>query len=223
MRATPLLLALLLALGTTPAFADRDEHGDKYDKHDKRHESRDREERREAYREGYQEGRRDERRDERHDRGLHRGHNKPGNPHYRGYSGRDWDNDYGIRRGRCDSEAAGAAVGAVIGGVIGHQVGKDSADPRVATIAGVAIGAILGAKVARDIDRRDAACIGHSLELARDGERVVWERDRQRYEVRPIRRFQEGKTVCRTYELITPHRTERQTACQTRPGYWETR
>lgn len=212
MRASHLLFALLLSLGLSPAYADRNEHGDKHDKHHKKHESRD--DRRDEYR--------DDHHDDRHDRGLHRGHDKPGNPHYRGYSGRDWDNDYGIRRGRCDSEAAGAAIGAAIGGVIGNQVGKNG-DQRVATIAGVAIGAVLGAKIARDIDRRDIACIGHSLELARDGERVVWERDRQRYEMRPIKRFQEGATICRTYELITPHRTERQTACQTRPGHWETR
>jgi len=196
-----LALAALIGLNLSPAYADHD--SGRGEDHEYRQQAR------------YDEG-------ERHDHGRHGGHDNPHNPHYRGYSGRDWDADYGVRHGHCDSEAAGAAVGAAIGGVIGSQAGQGG-DRRVATIVGVAVGAVLGAKIAHDIDRRDAACIGHSLELARDGERVAWERDRHHYEVRPINRFNRGSYVCRTYDLVTDGRVLRQTACQSGPGVWNAR
>jgi Glycine zipper 2TM domain len=42
--------------------------------------------------------------------------------YYVGYSGREYDGDYDIIRGRCDREKVGAVIGGVIGGVIGNEV-----------------------------------------------------------------------------------------------------
>ena len=39
------------------------------------------------------------------------GWRKKNDPHYVGYTGRTWQDDYGIRSGRCNREAVGAAQG----------------------------------------------------------------------------------------------------------------
>src|SRR6266702_330081 len=54
------------------------------------------------------------------------GWRKKNDPNYVGYTGRKWDNDYGILDGRCDAAKVGTVLGGVAGGVIGSQVAKDS-------------------------------------------------------------------------------------------------
>lgn len=98
------------------------------------------------------------------------GWRKQHDPGYVGYTGKKWDQDYGIVAGRCNREAVGAVLGGAVGGVIGSQIGKGDGN-KVAIIVGTALGAVLGARAGRDMDRSDAACIGHALELARDGQR----------------------------------------------------
>jgi len=47
------------------------------------------------------------------------GWRKKNDPTYAGYSGRSWDDDYGVRSGRCDRAEVGAVLGGAAGGVIG--------------------------------------------------------------------------------------------------------
>lgn len=94
-------------------------------------------------------------------------------PEYAGYSGRQWDRDYGVGDGRCDRAAIGAVLGGVTGGAIGAEVGKG--DQRaVATVVGAVIGAAIGAEIGRRMDRADRSCVGHSLELAGPGQTIKW-------------------------------------------------
>ncbi|MEZ5459703.1 MAG: hypothetical protein R3E65_10505 [Steroidobacteraceae bacterium] len=83
---------------------------------------------------------------------------------YAGYSGREWQRDYGVLDGRCNTEEVLTAVGAVAGGVIGNQIGDA-------------------------IDDRDRACMGHSLELVGAGRQVEWRNPRTgvSYSLRPVR------------------------------------
>src|SRR3954469_2283540 len=102
-------------------------------------------------------------------RGKHEGR-------YVGYTGSEWDRDYGVLGGRCNrqaaSQAVGAAAGAVVGGVIGSQVGGNNKG--VATVVGAVIGSIIGTRIAAEVDDGDRACIGQSLELANRNAPIVW-------------------------------------------------
>lgn len=101
------------------------------------------------------------------------GWRKKNDPTYAGYSGRQWDQDYGVTLGRCDRAAVGAVLGGVAGGVIGHEAGKDS-NKAVATVIGAVIGATIGAEIGRQMDKTDRSCVGHALELAGPGQSVAW-------------------------------------------------
>jgi len=151
------------------------------------------------------------------------GWRKQHDPDYMGYTGRKWDQDYGIVAGRCNREAVGAVLGGAIGGAIGSQVGKGDGN-KVAIIVGTALGAVLGAKSGREMDRSDAACIGHALELARDGQRVTWRGDAgAQYRVKPLEGFSQNGLPCRSFELTVGRKTVKRNACQAEPGAWEIR
>ena len=65
-------------------------------------------------------------------------------PYYVGYTGRHWNDDYGIRQGRCDrADLVGTVLGTVVGGAVGSAVGSDN-NRLIAILAGAAIGAIIG-------------------------------------------------------------------------------
>lgn len=151
------------------------------------------------------------------------GWRKQHDPGYMGYTGKTWNQDYGIVAGRCNREAVGAVLGGVVGGAIGSQIGKGDGN-KVAIIVGTALGAVLGAKTGRDMDRRDAGCIGHALELAKDGQRVTWSDGAgTRYRVRPLKGFSQNGLPCRSFELTVGGRTVQRNACQPEPGAWEIR
>jgi surface antigen len=151
------------------------------------------------------------------------GWRKQHDPYYLGYTGRKWEQDYGILAGKCHREAVGAVLGGVVGGAIGSQVGKGDGN-KVAIIVGTALGAILGAKVGREMDRADAACLGHALELAKDGQRVSWSDDAgTAYRLKPLKGYSENGLPCRSFELSMGGKTSRRNACQTEPGTWEIR
>jgi surface antigen len=122
------------------------------------------------------------------------GWRKKNDPYYRGYTGREWAYDYGIRSGRCDRDRShvATAVGAVAGGVIGSKVGSDNEHPWIAILAGAAID---------DDDRR---CFGHSLELLEDGRSVRWDGSRPNlyYSLTPTGRFERDGRVCRRFTLV---------------------
>lgn len=102
------------------------------------------------------------------------GWRKKNDPYYVGYTGHRWPDDYGIRAGRCDRDRVGAALGAVIGREIGDEM-----------------------------DDRDRACFGHSLELLEDGRRVSWDGGRRgtTFTLAPDGRFERDGRVCRHFTL----------------------
>src|SRR5258705_8055764 len=105
------------------------------------------------------------------DRAPAHGWRKKHDPYYLGYTGHKWERDYGIVEGRCNREAIGTVVGAVAGGAIGSQV-ADREDRAVAIVIGAVIGAVIGHEIGRSMDDRDFACVGHTLELAKGGQRL---------------------------------------------------
>lgn len=128
------------------------------------------------------------------------GYRAKNDPFYVGYTGRQWQRDYGILAGRCNTDDILAAVGAVAGGVIGGRVA--SPDTRVVgVVVGAIIGGVIGDRIGDRIDERDRACVGHSLELARTGQTVRWTNPATglAYDVRPVRDLADG---CREFELV---------------------
>ena len=153
------------------------------------------------------------------------GWRKKHDPYYVGYTGREWERDYGIVEGRCNREAIGTVLGAVVGGAVGSQVGDDS-ERAVATVLGAVIGAVIGRQIGRNMDDRDRACVGHALELAKNGQSVRWlnETSGVTYVLTPSGG---GQTAggCRDFELQVSRngRTEIQPsrACRTGDGTWQ--
>lgn len=122
-------------------------------------------------------------------------------PSYPGYSGRNWDHDYGVRSGRCDRAEVGALLGAIAGGTVGAAAGKDG-NRAVAIAVGTVVGAAIGAEIGRRMDQTDRACTGHSLELAATGRSVTWRNVRTgvTYQLTPIDAGPSG-TGCRKFKL----------------------
>src|SRR5919106_528230 len=52
------------------------------------------------------------------------GWRKKNDPNYVGYTGKKWEQDYGVIDGRCNTKAVGAVVGGTVGGVIGSRAEK---------------------------------------------------------------------------------------------------
>lgn len=133
------------------------------------------------------------------------GWRKKNDPYYVGYTGRQWNDDYGIRSGRCDRDRShmATAVGAVAGGVIGNEVASDG-NKLIAILAGVAIGAVIGNEIDKELDDDDRRCFGHSLELLEDGRRVRWDGARPDlyYSLTPSGRFERDGRVCRRFTLV---------------------
>ena len=103
------------------------------------------------------------------------GWRKMNDPSYVGYTGKKWDHDYGVIKGRCNTAAVGAVLGGAIGGAVGSRADKDQRP--TAVVLGTVIGAVIGAKIGHEIDESDRACMGHSLELAGVKTTVVWKNE----------------------------------------------
>ena len=148
------------------------------------------------------------------------GWRKKNDPHYVGYTGRTWQDDYGIRSGRCNREAVGAALGGVVGGLAGSAI-SDRDSRTVAILLGSAIGALIGARIGRDLDETDRACIGHALELAAGGRQVKWVSEGVTYTVIPGKASGKG---CRSYTLRGEANgrsdSTKGTACRRDDGAW---
>lgn len=146
-------------------------------------------------------------------------------PYYVGYTGHRWNDDYGIRAGRCDRDRVGTVLGAVVGGAVGSAVGSDD-NRLIAILAGATIGAIIGREIGQDMDRNDHACFGHSLELLDDGRWVRWDGARSgiRYTLTPAGRFERDDRVCRQFTLVRESGgrqiTRRGSACRYGEGEW---
>jgi len=153
------------------------------------------------------------------------GWRKKHDPYYLGYTGRQWGQDYGIIEGRCNREAIGAVLGGAAGAAVGSQIGEG--DERVvAIVLGTVIGALIGREIGRDLDEKDRACVGHALELAKDGQSVRWlnESSGVSYVLTPVASAQDGGT-CRNFNLQVTRAGNVQTqpgrACRTGDGTWE--
>ncbi|HZO04387.1 MAG TPA: RT0821/Lpp0805 family surface protein [Burkholderiales bacterium] len=127
------------------------------------------------------------------------GWRKKNDPNYVGYTGKRWEEDYGVTQGKCNTAAVGAVVGGVVGGAIGSRADKE--DRAVAIVLGSAIGTVVGAKIGKTIDESDRACMGHSLELAGRKDSVEWTNSATgiTYRVTPTRNFVDGKDHCREF------------------------
>ena len=145
---------------------------------------------------------------------------------HQGYTGKTWENDFGVLAGRCDRQAVGAVFGAVAGGAIGASVSSDENRP-VAVIAGAILGAALGATVARELGQDDRACVAHVIELGRPGVPVTWSgQNGIHYVVTPQPVHREGGRNCRKFVTEArgpsgqPQRSQG-VACQAGNGKWE--
>ena len=153
------------------------------------------------------------------------GWRKKNDPYYVGYTGRQWSDDYGISAGRCDRDRVGAVLGAAVGGTIGAAV-SDGDDRLIAVLAGAAIGAVIGREIGEEMDERDRACFGHSLELLADGRRVSWDGGRPglTFSLAPDGRFTRDGRVCRHFTLLRQtdgrQASKRGSACRYGDGDW---
>jgi surface antigen len=152
------------------------------------------------------------------------GWRKKNDPTYAGYSGRSWNDDYGVRAGRCDRAEVGAVLGGVAGGVIGAETGKG--DQRaVAIVVGTVIGAAIGAEIGRRMDEADRSCVGHALELAGPGQTVGWTNPATgvSYKLTPADKT-EGTNGCRKFRLVATGgfglSEGRTVACPAPDGTW---
>jgi surface antigen len=172
--------------------------------------------------------RRDDRRDERRDDGRDEQRHHDHDRRYRGYDDRGWDNDYGVQGGHCNRAAVGAVLGGIVGGVVGSQVARDSERP-VAIIIGALLGSVVGHEIGRDMDEADRGCMGHALELARDGRPVEWRNQATgvAYVVTPLRPWPQGGPSCRAFRLrsVAHGRPSERTAhaCRSGDGEWRIR
>jgi surface antigen len=105
------------------------------------------------------------------------GWRKKHDPRYVGYTGREWERDYGVREGSCHRKEIGTVVGAVAGGAIGSQIGNGDGRT-VAIIVGAVLGGVIGREIGEDLDEADRGCFGHALELVDAGRPVHWINDR---------------------------------------------
>ena len=158
------------------------------------------------------------------------GWRKKNDPTYAGYSGRDWDYDYGVRSGSCDrgriGQVLGGVVGGVAGGAIAGEVAKGSAERNVAIVVGTVIGAAIGSEIGRRMDKTDRSCVGHALELADYGQSVKWTNPNTRvtYQLTPLD-AEHGDDGCRRFRLIA-HGSfglseGRTVACTDGRGVWQ--
>ena len=153
------------------------------------------------------------------------GWRKKNDPNYVGYTGKKWEQDYGIVQGRCDTDKVGAVLGGVVGGVVGSKVGSQENRP-VAIVVGTVLGAVIGAKIGRAVDESDRACMGHALELAGESKTVVWTNPKTgvHYELTPTGKKGDARNPCR--EFTTKVSTGRATdvvkgvACRRGAGDW---
>ena len=154
------------------------------------------------------------------------GWRKKHDPYYVGYTGKQWEEDYGVLSGSCNREAVATVLGGVVGGVIGSRVSRPE-DRTVATIIGAAAGALIGNRIGRDLDEADRSCLGHALEVGRTGQTVVWtnELTRVRYEIAPGNDRQRDGAACRAFTLLAIAGEKKSSrsgvACQSQPGLWK--
>jgi surface antigen len=154
------------------------------------------------------------------------GWRKKNDPRYVGYTGREWDRDYGIVGGSCNRKEIGTVIGAVAGGAIGSQIGDGDSRP-VAIIVGAVLGAVIGREIGEDMDDADRGCFGHALELVEPGKSVRWlnERTHVTYLLTPLAGSGRDSSNCRPFRLKMQREGQSRStdgrACRTADGTWK--
>ena len=154
------------------------------------------------------------------------GWRKKHDPNYVGYTGKKWEQDYGVVQGNCNRQAAGAAVGAAAGAAVGSQIGGGDGR-KIAIIVGTVLGAVIGAKIGRDADNADRACIGQALELTGDNRSVRWSAPDKgpQYLLTPVSGFEKDGLKCRNYKLSVSQSGKQENlkgaACRKDDGTWQ--
>lgn len=153
------------------------------------------------------------------------GWRKKNDARYVGYTGRDWERDYGVLEGNCHRKEIGTVLGAVTGGAIGSQVG-DGDGRAVAIIVGSVLGGLIGREIGKDLDEEDRACMGHALELAREGQPVRWvnEQTHVSYLLTPLAMDSKDPKDCRRFSIKAQvgekARASKGRACRDERGIW---
>ena len=154
------------------------------------------------------------------------GWRKKHDPRYVGYTGRGWEQDYGVREGTCNRKAIGTVVGAVLGGVVGSQVG-DGDGRTVAIIVGSVLGGVIGREIGKELDEGDRGCVGHALELGEVGRSVRWVNDRTNvsYLLTPLAINAKDPKNCRRFKLQATagkkQEASNRRACRDSAGTWK--
>lgn len=154
------------------------------------------------------------------------GWRKKNDPRYVGYTGRDWDRDYGVLEGSCNRKEIGTVLGAVVGGAIGSQIG-DGDGRTVAIIVGSVLGGVIGREIGKDLDDGDRACVGHALELGGAGKSVRWINDQTHvsYLLTPLAIDAKDPKNCRQFSLKATldgkGKTSKGRACRDSGGAWK--
>jgi surface antigen len=142
---------------------------------------------------------------------------------YRGYTGVEWEQDYGVAAGRCNTDSVLTVLGATGGALIGNRTASPE-NRTIATIVGAIAGGLIGNAVGDAIDDGDRACIGHSLEVGAIGRDVTWTNPRTHVvqTVRPVRDLAGG---CRLFDYQAGPRAKvaTLTACRTANAAWTIR
>ncbi len=147
-------------------------------------------------------------------------------PYYIGYSGKEWEHDYSILSGHCDHHAIATVLGGVVGATVGSKV-ADNDNRTVAMIIGAAAGALIGHKIGEALDDGDRGCIGHSLEVGKTGQHVLWVNDVSgvRYDMLVGGDRDHGGSKCREFTLVAKSGDRQSTkdgiGCESRPGVWD--
>jgi surface antigen len=154
------------------------------------------------------------------------GWRKKNDARYVGYTGRNWERDYGVLEGNCNRKEIGTVVGAVVGGAIGSRIGEGD-NRTVAIVLGSVLGAVIGREIGRDLDEGDRACVGHALELAKIGQPVRWLNGETRvsYLLTPLAIGAKDPKNCRRFKIDATFegkvRSSDQRACRDESGAWK--
>jgi len=154
------------------------------------------------------------------------GWRKKHDSYYVGYSGVQYEQDFGIVSGRCNRQEIATVVGGAVGGFLGSRIADER--PVMGTVIGVVAGAVIGNQIGRELDERDRGCFGHAMEIGEAGKPVVWtnEANGVRYELVPGASRNRNGVSCREFTMAAVadgrgRSSKSALACQSQPGVWE--
>lgn len=136
-----------------------------------------------------------------------------------------WPKDFGVMSGHCDREAISSVLAGAVGGALGSPIMRGD-NHATAILVGNTLSAALTEKLGKDLDLGDRACLGHSLELAKNKHNVAWTNNISgvRYVFTPTKTLKEKTAVCREYSLQASTTTKKLKttgkACRAEAGEW---